>query len=126
MPYHVSKEEFGALVQAAVRDLPAPFSQYVEEVAIEVRERPTPGQLRAMDLGPGNLLLGLYRGRPRTHRSLEESGTFPDVIYVFQDNIEQVSHSRQGLIDQVRTTVLHEIGHHFGLSEKDLDDVGFG
>jgi len=126
MPCHVSKEEFGELVEAALRDLPDPFARYVQEITIEVRDRPSAAQLRSMRLRPGNLLLGLYHGRPRTRRSVEDSATFPDCVYIFQESIEQVSHSRDGLIQQVRTTVLHEIGHHFGLSESDLEDVGFG
>ena len=63
---------------------------------------------------------------PLTDRSVEDSGRMPDVIYVFQDHIEQVSHSEDELIEQVRTTVLHEIGHHFGMSEDDLDAMGYG
>jgi predicted Zn-dependent protease with MMP-like domain len=71
-------------------------------------------------------LLGLYVGRPRTQRSVEDSGALPDVIYLFQRNIESICHSEEELIAQVRKTVLHEIGHHFGMSEEDLDALGYG
>jgi len=71
------------------------------------------------------LLLGLYQGRPRTQRSVEESGVMPDVIYIFQESIEEVSQSEEQLIRQVRTTVLHEIGHHFGMTEEDLRRLGY-
>ena len=73
----------------------------------------------------GGLLLGLYVGRPRTLRHVEDSGTMPDVIYIFQKPIEEVSQNEVGLIRQVRTTVLHEIGHHFGMTEEDLRRLGY-
>jgi predicted Zn-dependent protease with MMP-like domain len=55
-----------------------------------------------------------------------DSGTLPDVIYIFQEDVELVSDSREQLIEEVRTTVLHEIGHYFGMSEEDLDALGYG
>jgi predicted Zn-dependent protease with MMP-like domain len=99
---------------------------FLEEVPVEVRDRPGPEQWRTLGAEPGGLLLGLYHGRPRTVRSVEDSGTMPDVIYLFQKNIEQVSNNEEQLVEQVRTTVLHEIGHYFGMSEEDLDELGYG
>src|SRR4051812_16654282 len=106
--------------------MPEPFAQMLEEVPIEVRDRPSPKQLSLSRVPRGNLLLGLYHGRPRTRRSVEDSGAMPDVIYLFQEHIEQVCNSEQELIRQVRITVLHEIGHHFGMDEDDLDELGYG
>ena len=62
----------------------------------------------------------------RSARSVEQSGIRPAVIYIFQDNIERVSQTEEQLVQQVRTTVLHEIGHHFGMSEDELDQLGYG
>jgi predicted Zn-dependent protease with MMP-like domain len=126
MPYPVDADRFGQLVEAALAEVPPPFDEMLAEVPIEVRNRPTREQLRLANVKPGGLLLGLYVGRPRTQRSVEESGTMPDVIHIFQEAIEQVSHSEQDLIRQVRTTVLHEIGHHFGMDEEDLEALGYG
>ena len=120
MGYRVSKARFGELVQEALAELPDQFSEFLEEVPIEVRDQASADQLRSLGIGRGGLLLGLYQGRPLTQRSVEDSGRMPDVIYVFQESIEAVSRNEQELIDQVRKTVLHEIGHHFGMSEKDL------
>ncbi len=50
----------------------------------------------------------------------------PDVIYIFQEEVELASDSEEQLVQEVRTTVLHEIGHHFGMSEEDLDELGYG
>jgi predicted Zn-dependent protease with MMP-like domain len=128
MPYHVSKSDFMDLVASAVEDVPEPFAQFLEEVPIEVHDLPTERQrasLRERGRG-GGLLLGLYVGRPRTQRSVEDSGTMPAVIYLFQQNIETVCRSEEELVEQVRKTVLHEIGHHFGMSEQDLEELGYG
>jgi predicted Zn-dependent protease with MMP-like domain len=57
---------------------------------------------------------------------VEDSGAIPDVIYIFQESIQAVCRDRESLIEQVRKTVLHEIGHHFGMSEKDLEELGYG
>ena len=126
MAYHVSKAKFAELVEEALAELPEQFAEFLEEVPVEIRDRPTARQLREAGLGRDELLLGLYRGVPRPDRSVEHSGTLPDVIFIFQEDIELVSDSRQDLVDQVRITVLHEIGHHFGLSEEDLDRLGYG
>ncbi len=126
MAYRVSKSLFAELVQKALADLPAEFAEFLEEVPVEIRDRPAPEQLKRLGLGRNQLLLGLYQGRPRTRRSVLDSGTLPDVIYIFQEDIEMVCRSEEELVRQVRTTVLHEIGHHFGMSEKDLEDLGYG
>lgn len=124
MPYKVSKAEFSRLVEAALESLPEPFARFLEEVPVEIHDLPKPSHTRG--LPRRGLLLGLYRGRPQTVRSVEHSGVLPDVIYIFQDNIQQVCHTEDELIEQVRITVLHEIGHHFGMSEEDLKELGYG
>jgi predicted Zn-dependent protease with MMP-like domain len=126
MAYHVSKQHFGELVEEALAELPEEFSQFLEEVPVEVRDRPSASQLRSLSMRHGGLLLGLYVGRPRTHRSVEESAHLPDVIYIFQEPIEAVCNREQELVEQVRKTVLHEIGHHFGMDERQLDELGYG
>ena len=126
MPYRVSKSTFAELVERALAELPAEFAAFLEEVPVEIRDRPTRRQLKSVGLDEDELLLGLYHGRPRTERSVLDSGAMPDVIYLFQDDIEQVSDSEADLIREVRTTVLHEIGHHFGMDEDDLDALGYG
>jgi predicted Zn-dependent protease with MMP-like domain len=124
--YRVSKSKFAALVEKAVEELPEEFALFLEEVPIEVLSRPTERELGNLKMGPDSLLLGLYRGRPRTQRSIEDSGAIPDVIYIFQEPIQAVCNSEEELLRQVRTTVLHEIGHHFGMNEEDLERLGYG
>ena len=126
MAYRVGKTKFAELVGQALDDLPEEFAAFLEEVPVEIRDHPTPAQLARLKIPPDGLLLGLYQGRPRTLRSVEDSGTMPDVIYIFQDSIQRVCNDEPTLVRQVRTTVLHEIGHHFGLSEDDLTRLGYG
>ena len=126
MAYHVSKKTFGELVERALAELPEQFAQHLEEVPIEIRDRPTRKQLARVGLDEDHLLLGLYDGIPLTERSVEHSAVRSPVIYLFQDDIELASESEQDLVNQVRTTVLHEIGHHFGMDEDDLDELGYG
>lgn len=125
MAYRVSKAQFGELVEAALRELPEEFADFLEEVPVEVWDRPSETQLRSAGVRKGGLLLGLYVGRPRTRRSVEDSGAMPDVIYIFQEPIQAVCNTEEELLRQVRVTVLHEIGHHFGLSEDDLTRLGY-
>lgn len=126
MAWRVDSNRFDELVEEALAELPDPFARRVDEVSLEVMPRPTAAQLKMAGVGSRGLLLGLYHGRPLTVRSVEESGRLPDVIYIFQEPIERVCDSEDDIRRQVRTTVLHEIGHHFGMSEKDLDDLGYG
>jgi predicted Zn-dependent protease with MMP-like domain len=126
MPYRMGRAEFAELVELALAELPPQFAKFLEEVPVEIVDRPSAGQLSRLHLGKGKLLLGLYQGRPRTRRSVEDSGAMPDVIYIFQDSILAVSQDREAVAQQVRKTVLHEIGHHFGLSEDDLEELGYG
>ena len=126
MPFELSKERFAELVERALANVPPPFVGYLEEVAIEIRDRPSRKQLRSVGLKDDELLLGLYHGRPRDQRSVLDSGVMPDVIYLFQEDIEDASDDEAELVEQVRVTVLHEIGHHFGMDEDELDALGYG
>lgn len=92
---------------------------------MEVRKRPSRRELRELDMDDDELLLGLYVGQPLTERSVSDSGQFPDVIYIFQEDCELVSESGEQLVDEVRITVLHELGHHFGMDEDDLAKLGY-
>ena len=126
MAHRVSKAHFADLVEKAMSSLPPQFATFVQEVPVEIRDRPTRRELREVGLEEDHLLLGLYQGRPRTVRSVMDSGAIPDVIYLFQECIEECCNGEEELVEQVRTTVLHEIGHHFGMSEEDLEELGYG
>jgi predicted Zn-dependent protease with MMP-like domain len=126
MPYHVSKVVFERLVERAIAGLPEQFREALEEVPIEIRGRPTPEQLSDAGLEDDELLLGLYVGVPLTERSTADSGRLPDRIFIFQEDCELVSENEKQLVTEVRTTVFHELGHYFGMSEDALDELGYG
>ncbi len=126
MPYHVSKSKFSSLVEQALAELPEPFAEYIEEIPVDIRDRPTRKQLKSVGLDDDELLMGLYAGIPLTEKSVLHSGQQPGVIYIFQEDIELVCDNEEDLVREVRVTVLHELGHHFGLDEDDLDRLGYG
>lgn len=126
MPYHVSKAEFAAAVEEVLAALPEQFRQAVDETPIEILDRPSRKLLRELGMEDDELLMGLYTGVPLTERSVEHSGRLPDKILLFQEDIELVSDSREQLMEEIRITLLHEIGHYFGMNEDDLDKLGYG
>jgi predicted Zn-dependent protease with MMP-like domain len=109
----VDRNKFEDLVGEALERLPRAFRERLTNVAILIEDLPP----REME-SPG-LLLGLFHGIPRTEKSVFYS-TPPDRIYLFQKNIEAVCSSDEEIRRQVRTTLLHEVGHYFGLSEEEL------
>jgi predicted Zn-dependent protease with MMP-like domain len=126
MPYQTTRARFGFLVEEVLADLPDEFAKFVEEVPVQLMDNPSPDLLRRAKVKRGHTLLGLYIGRNRTVRNVEDSGTLPDVIYLFQQPIQSICRNEDDLRQQVRITLLHEIGHHFGLDEEDLDRLGYG
>ncbi len=126
MACRVSREKFGRIVEDALSDVPEPFSTTLRGIRVEVRTRPSAKLLRDVGIPPGETLLGLYQGRPETRRSVEDSGNLPDVILVFQEPLEGICDDEEDLAQEVRRTVLHELGHHFGLDEEGLDELGYG
>jgi predicted Zn-dependent protease with MMP-like domain len=112
----MERDKFEALVAKALDDLPAPFRERLTNVAIIVEDLPPPG------IENQGLLLGLFHGIPRTEKSVFYSG-LPDHIFLYQRNIEAISRNEADVRRQIRATLLHEVGHYFGLSEEDLRDV---
>lgn len=115
----MSDEDFERLVTEALNSLPSEFSEKLENVSITIAERPSSYQLRRSKLPSHIQLFGLYEGVPQTKRG-NYSGVLPDKITIFKDSILKVSHTPEEVRAQVRETVIHEIGHHFGLSDAQL------
>jgi len=112
----VSEERFRELTRRAIDDLPPQFREKLDNVEIIVEDRPTPEQQRPFR----GMLLGLYHGIPQPRRSTFIPFVPPDMIFLFKENIEAICRSESALERQIRATLLHEIGHHFGMSEEDL------
>ncbi len=117
-------EAFEDLVEQALADLPEQIQSWLDNVAIVVAERPTPEHLAQAGAPPGTLLFGLYVGVPKTRRGFTYGEIVPDKILIFRRPILQVCRTPAQVRAQVRQTVLHEIGHHFGLDEEQLRAAG--
>ena len=124
----MSKAKFSELVERALAELPPQFQTYLEEVPVQIEDRPPRRLLRELGLEEDELLLGIYQGASLLDRvEAEGRGTpRPNHILIFQEDCEEVSDSEADLIREVRTTVLHELGHHLGMDEDDLDALGYG
>lgn len=121
----VSNRRFDELVREAMDSLPQEFQQYMRNLAVEVRARPDAKLLAELGMEPDELLMGLYTGVPLTEKSVDAAYEYPERILLFKDDIEEVCDSEDDVVDEVYHTVLHEVGHHFGLSEEDLDELGY-
>jgi predicted Zn-dependent protease with MMP-like domain len=111
---------FARLVARALDELPAQFRERMRNIEIVVLEEPTPEQLR--ETGE---LLGLYEGVPLTDRGAVEPYV-PDRISIFRGPIERMTASPRRQAEIVRDTVVHEIAHHFGISDRRLGELGLG
>jgi predicted Zn-dependent protease with MMP-like domain len=120
----MDRATFEMLVDQALDSLPPEIQDWLDNVAIVVGAWPTAQQLAQAGLRRGNLLFGLYVGVPKTRRGFTYGEVVPDKIVIFQRPIEQVCRTPAQVRECVRKTVLHEIGHHFGLDEDDLRAAG--
>lgn len=121
----LSDEQFEQLVAEAVDSLPPYFLEQMHNIEILVEQWPSAATLRRMSMGPGQTLLGLYEGVPLTRRTSSYMLVTPDVITIFQGPIEQAAGGRpEAIREQVRRTVIHEIAHHFGISDERLMELG--
>ncbi|MFN8535133.1 MAG: metallopeptidase family protein [Dehalococcoidia bacterium] len=120
----MSRRRFERLVSRAVRDLPAEIRDHLNNVAIAIEDWPSDEDLAAAGLEPGETLLGLYQGTPLTGRTSDYGLTLPDKITIYQGPLEQACPSDWAVRSEVQTTVIHELAHHFGLSDADLHRYG--
>jgi len=119
----VSTEEFEALVEEALEQLPEEFKGALENVAVMVQEEPSEEDLEEVGIDPDDPdrddLLGLYQGTPLTERDSFYSA-LPDRVLIFRGPILRACDTRRQVIREIRETVQHELGHYFGLEEDEL------
>ena len=121
----LSEEAFAEVVDEALQDIPEAFKPTLANVVIDVEPMPDRETCRAIGIRNPRALLGLYRGTPLTKRSVEHIAQLPDHITIYQRNIERVCRTRRRMIEQIRRTVFHEVGHHFGMNEQQLRELGY-
>ena len=117
--------EFEELVSNALDDLPPTILEMLENVSVVVQEFPTREQMRANGLSSRYGLLGLYEGTPLTERGSGYGMVLPDKITIFKGPLEAVSASQEALAQEVRDTVVHELAHHFGIGDQELEEMGY-
>ncbi len=119
------RSQFEALVDEALASLPVYFQEKMDNVAVLVAAWPTRDDLRRADVPSGHTLLGLYSGIPLTRRTSGYNLVAPDTITLFQGPIEAVAGGELTRIrEQVRHTFIHELAHHFGISDDRLRELG--
>ncbi len=127
-----NRQFFDEHVEFVVAELPQQVKDFMEEVPLVVEDYPSPQVMRRMRIRHPSHLYGLYTGVPLIKRSVDQSGVISDVIHIYRLGILGLARKRDGKFDidklrfQIRKTILHEYGHHVGLTERDLRDLGYG
>jgi len=120
--YKTSRARFDRLAEQALKSLPGEFRRRFENMKISVEDYPSSEDIQ--DTGYSRYdLLGIFRGAGYPNRGgfFENPPPLPDEIVLFQKNIESACFTEGELIEEIRLTLLHEVGHYFGMSEEDLD-----
>ena len=122
----MTPERFDQVVGQVLASLPARIAGFLDNVTVQVAEEPSDADLGRTRLRGGQTLFGLYVGVPLTRRDTRYTNVGPDRIMIYRGPILRACFSEDAVRDQIRKTVLHELGHHFGLDEADLRDAGYG
>jgi len=122
-PADLPVTRFEQLVNEAVESLPRRFRAAMTSIAIVVEEEPTPAQLRELDIEPPDTLYGLYEGIPLTEREWAHGNVLPDKITLFRLPILEDSDDEDDVVVGIGETLIHEVGHYFGLSEDEIMDI---
>ena len=119
---------FEQLVEEALASLPEIFRNALENIAIVIEDHPTSDQLDDLGIDPPDTLLGLYEGTPLTERQVDQGGTMPDRVTLFQKPIEEGADEEKAdgedaIVVVIGETLIHEIGHYFGLDEDAIQEI---
>lgn len=106
-----------------MRHLPPDFAQYLHNVAITVADAPSPEQRRTSGLADDEVLFGLYEGIPIAERTAHYGSVLPDRITLFRRTFDTECTGESATIEEIRRTIIHEVGHHVGFGEERLKDV---
>lgn len=131
--YRMTDDEFEAAIDEALDELPPRFLKSLSNIGIAMEDEPSEDDLGQAEYGTEDAvsgeLLGLYTGIPITERG-EDYGEFgadlPDFITIFKGPHERAFSSREEIVKEIKKTVIHEIGHYFGMDEESLQRVGLG
>ena len=119
----MTREAFEQLVADALSGIPRRFRDAMTNIVISVEGEPSRALLREMEIEPPDTLFGLYQGTPLTERRWDHGNSLPDRILLFQGPHEREAEDEGDLIASIGETLIHEIGHYFGLSEEEIEEI---
>jgi predicted Zn-dependent protease with MMP-like domain len=119
----MNRRRFDELVAAAIRSIPRRFREQMANLAVIVEQEPSDDLLNEMEIEPPDTLFGLYQGTPLPERRWDYGNTLPDRILIFQGPIEDSCDSDEDVVEAIGETLIHELGHYFGLSEEEIEDI---
>jgi predicted Zn-dependent protease with MMP-like domain len=119
----VHRREFEQLVAEALASIPRRFRKAMQNIAIVVEDEPSEELLADMEIEPPDTLLGLYSGTPLTERTSAYGNVLPDRVLIFQGPHERSAEDDDDLVVAIGETLIHEIGHYFGLSEEEIEEI---
>lgn len=119
----MKRAEFDRLVAEAVASIPKRFRDAMQNLVIVVEDEPSRELLREMEIEPPGTLFGLYQGTPLTSRGWDYGNTLPDRILLFQKPHERSARDADDLVTAIAETIIHEVGHYFGLSEEEIEAI---
>jgi len=119
----VERKEFERRVADALATIPREFRDAMHNIAIVVEDEPSEELLDEMEIEPPDTLFGLYQGVPLTERTSSYGNTLPDRVLIFRGPHERETADEEDLIVCIGETLIHEIGHYFGLSEEEIEEI---
>jgi predicted Zn-dependent protease with MMP-like domain len=119
----MTREKFERLVADAIALIPRRFRREMKNIAIIVEDEPSAELLEEMEIDPPDSLYGLYQGTPLPERSATWGNTLPDCVTLFQKIIEEDCDDDDDVRMVIGETLIHEVGHYFGLSEEEIEDI---
>lgn len=119
----MTRDEFATLIEEALTLIPEHFREAMRNIAIIVEEYPPAEILTEMEIEPPDTLYGLYLGTPVTERPWGDGNREPDQIVLYQGPHQEDAVNEDDLVAMVAETLIHEIGHYFGMSEEEIQEV---
>ena len=127
-----TRDRFDKIFEEVLDKLPPWIHELIAEVPLHVEDYPSDEMLSGLNIRHRGRLCGLYTGIPLTDRSVRQSGVLPDVVTIYREGVLNAAANSRGAVTngrlrrEIRITILHELGHHHGLDEHDLRELGYG
>jgi predicted Zn-dependent protease with MMP-like domain len=119
----MNRENFEKLVEEALAELPGEFKKLIDNLAVFIEDEAPPEVYRQTRTHPFSRILGTYHGVPYTQRGPFYGNILPDRIIIYQNPIEEICRTEEDMKKRVRSVVIHEVGHYFGLSDLDMEKI---